>query len=184
MVSKMFYLQPSLGRLTTNQSCDTLYVSWVLLFCNCRCSPPGLQRTWQKMNVWSLIWVHPEANVAIANALKGWFPSATDIAVRRRANAFEHRVFSISFWMIHYSIQLLHWRLKTPAPPVTLMSTVVQQLWGFVPLGLGFSMRRSRLIQEDWPWTPFALFPWSCLSHEKRADFKVNSAIQRWHWLH
>ncbi|CAJ1327067.1 unnamed protein product [Effrenium voratum] len=31
----------------------------------------------------------------------------------------------------------------------------------FVPLGAAFACRRSGLIQEDWPFTPFALFPWN-----------------------
>eukprot|EP00435_Cladocopium_sp_Y103_P031639 s382_g8.t1 len=30
----------------------------------------------------------------------------------------------------------------------------------FLPLSLA-AMRKSSLIKEDWPWTPFALFPWS-----------------------
>ena len=36
----------------------------------------------------------------------------------------------------------------------------VTQLRGFLPLSLA-TMRKSSLIKEDWPWTPFALFPWS-----------------------
>ncbi len=34
--------------------------------------------------------------------------------------------------------------------------------WGWLPLSLA-ALRPSGLIEENWPWTPFALFPWSCL---------------------
>ena len=34
--------------------------------------------------------------------------------------------------------------------------------WGWLPLSLA-GLRQSALIEENWPWTPFALFPWSCL---------------------
>lgn len=130
MVSRMFYLQPSLGRLTTNQSCDTLYVTWVLLFWNCRCSPPGLQRHGKKW-MFGLWFGHIRKQTWQLSML--W----KDVSHQQLTLQWEEErmllniVFSILFWMILTQLNSIFERsllnstpalVENTAPPMTLMS--------------------------------------------------------------